>query len=169
MTDTEYNKMVERLQKINKIISMLDPSIRSQSFDVLKKYVEVSSSTSEKAAFDSDGSHEKNDVQHSLDIEGFISTLNVDKPSDNALAIVAIIYSEYGSAPFTSDDILKWSCKLGLTIPDRLDMTLKNAQSKNKKLFSQISNGKYKPTVHGESHLKRKYGVSKGRRAKIGA
>jgi hypothetical protein len=50
----------------------------------------------------------------------------------------------------------------GVTIPDRLNMTLAAAVENGKQLFASAGRGLFKPTVHGEIYLKTTYGVKKG-------
>jgi hypothetical protein len=76
--------------------------------------------------------------------------------------IAAYLYNEYGSEPFSAEEVKNTSDDVGITIPARIDMTLLEAKDKGKKLFKKIGRGTYKPTVHGEAYLKEKYNVAKG-------
>jgi len=98
-------------------------------------------------------------------LEAFIATIDSTKPADNAKALAAFHYSQYGKASFTTDDIQKLADDGGLTVPDRIDKTLKVAKVKNKALFKQDGRT-FTPTVNGETFFKDTYKVTKGRRPK---
>jgi hypothetical protein len=100
------------------------------------------------------------------DIEGFFSRLNHDKPADNALAIAAYHYSQYGSAAFTTDEIREIADDVGVTVPERLDMTYVQAKREGKAFFRRAGRGAFRPTVHGESYFKKTYQVTKGTKRK---
>jgi len=80
--------------------------------------------------------------------------------------IAAWHYREFGVAPFSYKEIKELSDDAGLTIPDRLDMTLRNAQKEGKHSFTSAGRGKMKPTVHGEKRLKDTYHITKGNKKK---
>jgi hypothetical protein len=60
------------------------------------------------------------------------------------------------------EEVKAVATNVGITIPDRVDMTLGNAAEDGKQLFTRVARGKFKPTVHGESYLKSTYEVKKG-------
>src|SRR5438132_4946013 len=59
--------------------------------------------------------------------EEFFSAHNHDDPSDNVRLIAAYLYREYGTAPFTVKELEKLADNIGVTVPTRIDMTLKTA------------------------------------------
>ena len=101
------------------------------------------------------------------DIESFFSKFEHEKPSDNAMSIAAYHYSQYGKEPISFDEVRQIAGDVGVTIPERVDMTFKAAKDKGKSLFQNGGRGKTKPTVHGEAYLKEKFGVKKGKKKKI--
>ncbi|HEV2840930.1 MAG TPA: hypothetical protein VGW39_06375 [Chthoniobacterales bacterium] len=104
----------------------------------------------------------KKESQPSTKREEFFAPLQNNKPSDNALAAAAYHYAQYGSAEFTVDEMRVLAEEVGITIPERLDMTYGQAKRKGNSLFRRSSRGAYRPTVHGESFFKQTYKVAKG-------
>jgi hypothetical protein len=99
---------------------------------------------------------------NSVDLASLITKHDADKPSDNVHLLAADWYQSHGSAPFTLDALKEAAEGAGLTVPERLDMTLKQAAGAGKKLYASAGRGQYEPTVPGELYLKRTYGVTKG-------
>jgi hypothetical protein len=50
----------------------------------------------------------------------------------------------------------------GLTLPDRVDVTLAGAKKGGKGLFKRAGRGKLQPNVHGETFLRNQYDITKG-------
>lgn len=147
---------VKKLKEIDRIIKLLDPSIREASFKILESYITDIKVLEKK--------EEKTDHKVGLELEKeeFFTKLKHDKPSDNILSIAAYHYSKYGVTPISSDEIKNIASDVGVIIPNRPDMTIKRAQKDGKNLFSVAGRGKYKPTVHGEKYFKDTYKVLKG-------
>jgi hypothetical protein len=149
----------ERLLEINKVIQQLDPSIRPGAFELLKSYV-----TTGGESLDS-GEGEQRHLKSTGEDAGLSSLMQKfqhDKPSDNVHLLAADWYRRYGSAPLGLDGMKSAAVDAGLTIPERLDMTLKSAKDGGKNLYQSAGRGLYKPTVTGELYLKKTYGVGKG-------
>ena len=94
--------------------------------------------------------------------EAFFAALKNHKPSDNALATAAYHYSQYGSAEFTVEEMRELMDDVGVTVPERLDMTYLQAKRNGNRLFRRGSRSAFRPTVHGEAFFKEAYKVSKG-------
>ena len=94
--------------------------------------------------------------------EAFFAGLKNGKPSDNALATAAYHYSQYGSAEFAVDEIRELANDVGVTVPERLDMTYLQAKRKGNRLFRRGGRGAFRPTVHGEAFFKETYKIKKG-------
>ena len=94
--------------------------------------------------------------------EEFFEALESEKPSDNALATAAYHYSQYGSAEFSVDEMRDLANDVGVTVPERLDMTYLQAKRKGNRLFRRGGRGAFRPTVHGETFFKQTYNVRKG-------
>lgn len=158
-----------RLREVNDILKELDPSIRSEAFTLLRDYVvqggeaptgppeERTPSEREQA---DEGYYQ--DLVSTDNARDFLGQHAGDKESDNVKAIAALIYSRYGNAPFTPSEVEAIAHEAGITIPDRVDVTLYGSSSAKKKLFSKKKTGVFSPTVHGERFFKREYGVTKG-------
>jgi hypothetical protein len=153
----KFDEIQERLLEINKVIEKLDPSIRTSAFELLKGH--VTSGTNSHA----DGGKQPSDPPpDGVDLATLIANHVHDKPSDNVHLLTADFYRRYGSAPFTVDTLREAAVSAGLTVPDRLDMTLKQAKDGGKNLYQSAGHGLYKPTVPGELYLKKTYKVPKG-------
>jgi len=76
------------------------------------------------------------------------------KRSDTAFLCAAYHYSKYGPIPFTVDEIRGIAAEAGEIIPDRVDVTLRGAAKKGKKLFQQVSKGTFKPTASAAAFFK---------------
>ena len=88
------------------------------------------------------------------------------KPSDHAFLCAAYHYSQHGAAAFSLDELRQIAADAGVVIPDRLDMTLKNAASKGKRLFQSSGRNAYKPTAAAGILFKEKWQVTPGRKSK---
>jgi hypothetical protein len=162
MDKSIFKERVTRLQEINKIIEKLDPSIREQSFSLLKAYVTGGFGTERDKEEQDDNAHHA-----PADAEAFFLKFTHDKPADNACLLAAFHYSQYGTAPFSVDEMKTMAGDVGVTIPDRIDMTYLAAKRDGKNLFSRAGIGKFKTTVYGESYFKKTYNVSKGKKTKL--
>jgi len=94
--------------------------------------------------------------------EAFFAELKNGKPSDNALATAAYHYSQYGSTEFSVEEMRELADDVGVTVPERLDMTYVQAKRNGHRLFRRGGRGAFRPTVHGEAFFKEAYKVSKG-------
>jgi hypothetical protein len=166
MDDATFKERVKRLYEINKVVEKLDPAIRGQAFALLESYVGTGKVTSRKPE---GGRHpeEENEEQADTtdldaDLEAFVAKFESDAPADNAKALAAFLYTRYGKAPFTAEEIDDLGKHAGLAVPERIDVILKGAKVKSKALFRQ--DGKtFTPTVHGEAFFKDHYKVKKGK------
>ena len=161
MNEATLKERTKRLLEINDIIKKLDPTIRPAAFALLQDYVLAGAPAAKQnkspATSDDDGSEDR---------ERFFSQFPHDKPADNALLIGAYHYTLYGSSPFTTDEIKSMATEVGVTIPERTDITFAQAQREGKNLFLRAGRGGFRPTVHGEAFFKKTYQVSKGKKQK---
>jgi hypothetical protein len=153
----EFDERVLRLQDVGKVLDKLPAEIRSEAFGLLKEYVSGRNTPDSGAA-----RNEGEDGGDSGYDANLFSQFDHDKPSDNVRLIAAYLFQQYGAEAFSVDEMKAIAAESGITVPARIDMTLRNAQENGKHLFLSAGNSKFKPTVHGESHLKEKYGVKKG-------
>lgn len=158
MDKKKFDEIVKRLKEVSGIVESVPSEIREESFKLLKPYITGSVSKEPPKKDDPNDDH----LSDSSSDEEFFSKHEHDKPADNVKLIAAYFYKEFGSEPFTIDEMKEKADGVGLTLPARPDMTLTQAKDKGKKLFQKISKGKFKPTVHGEANLKSSYSVRKG-------
>jgi hypothetical protein len=162
--ENEFKTRAGRLEQIAKVLEKLPAEVRSNAFDLLKAYVtEHSSGSTTKKPHVKDKHQAVENTE-----EEFFSAFDHDKPADNARLIAAFFYREYGVEPFSLDDVRQKANDVGITIPERIDMTFLQAKEKGKKLFARAGTGKFKPTVHGEANLKATYSVKKGTKKRGG-
>jgi len=162
MDDKQFKERASRLEKIAKVLEKLPAEVRNGAFDLLKGYV-----TEHPLGPGAHKEHAKTPPDGNGDTrEQFFEKHDHKKPADNARLIAAYLYREYGSDPFTLDEIRKIADDVGITIPSRIDMTFLSAKAKGKKLFARAGHGKFKPTVHGEVDLRAAYSVKKGTKSR---
>lgn len=157
MDKKEFDERVLRLLDISDAIGKLPPEIRSDAFGLLKGYVlgRTPPEAEAEGLDDDSGGASGND-------NGLFGRFDHDKPSDNVKLIAADLFQRHGAEPFSLDDVKTAAANAGITIPARVDMTLRQAKENGKSLFVGAGIGKFKLTVHGESHLRSFYGVKKG-------
>jgi hypothetical protein len=60
------------------------------------------------------------------------------------------------------DEMRELADDVGVTVPERLDMTYLQAKRKGNRLSRRGGRGAFRPTVHGEAFFKEAYKVTKG-------
>ena len=165
MDQKEFAQRAARLEKIAKVLEQLPSEIRADAFALLKEFV-IDQDPSKPAADGGSRQKEKSGGAETATQEAFFSKFNHDKAADNVRLIAAWHYGEYGTSPFTAEDVQKIADEVGVTVPNRIDMTLTSAKEKGKLLFTKAGRGQFKPTVHGEAALKAKYQIKKGTKSK---
>jgi hypothetical protein len=169
MDEQAYADTVGRLKKVNEVVSDLDPAIRSEAFSILKDYVVGEPVPHSRTPTAKQRQQEKIEQHAETDgdidfssAEDFFSKHDTKKPHENARLAAAWYFREYGSSPFSYDDIKAIGGEVGLTLPERIDMTLGAAKTGGKSLFKKAGRGRLRPTTHGETHMKTTYGIAKG-------
>ena len=157
MDKKEFDERASRLQDVGNVIDKLPAEIRSEAFGLLKGYVSTNNTSNTGAERKRDKEADNSHVDTNL-----FSRFDHDKPSDNVRLIAADLFQQYGAEPFTVDEVSARAAEAGITVPARIDMTLRSALEDGKHLFVNAGRGKFKPTVHGESYLKDTYSVKKG-------
>lgn len=156
----EISETEKKLAVINETIKRLDPAIRAAAFDVLApKYFDELRGQNGKTVAQS-GSR-KDDVDVGADSSEFFAKFDHAQPSKNLLLIVAWLYSQYGKYPITRAVVNAYAADTGLTVPDRPDVTMRQAKHDGKSLFRQKGRG-WELTVSGEARIKELYSVKKG-------
>jgi len=157
--------VLKRMKEVEQAVHSLEESVRGAAFSMMKDYILVGAdrpamdrTTPKRTSQDDAG----NDGA-GRDVESFFADKEIEKPADAVYAIAAFFYSQYGAAPFTVQNVQDLADQVGLTVPGRIDMTLRNARTKKRKLF-QPKGGAWEITTMGEIMLKEKFDVKKGRR-----
>ncbi|MEJ0089714.1 MAG: hypothetical protein WDM80_08235 [Limisphaerales bacterium] len=161
MNETILKERTKRLLEINGIIKKLDETIRPAAFLLLQDYVlsvEAPVKNKQSPSTPNDNLEE--------DREGFFAKHDHEKPSENGLLLSAYHYSQFGASSFTIDEMEALANEVGVTIPERLDMTFLQAKRNGKNLFLRAGKKAFRPTVHGETFFKATYQVSKGKQQK---
>ncbi len=160
------DELTEKLKSLEEQVGVIkDESLRRIAFEKLLEGIVPfgkRQAAEEPELRDADSIEQKTET---VNLDGFFSKLKQGKPSDNALAVAGFHYSLYGSEEFTADEIRDIADQVGITVPERVDMTYKNAQREGKSLFRRSGNG-FRPTVHGELFFKKTYQVNKGTKNK---
>jgi len=149
-----------KLRAINSIITKLDPAIKLAAFEVLKLLLLKNSLET--------GPTNKNipttEGGTSGDVRDFYASFNPTKPADSVLVLAGWLYTQRGSTPFTLTELRDLINDVGVPMPDRIDMTLRNCTRNGKKLFQRAGQGDYRPTVHGENFFKSEMNLKPGKK-----
>jgi hypothetical protein len=165
MDDQRFEDAVARLKKVNGVIEKLDPAIRADAFSLLKPYIGAGQLGAGGSATTTTNSTNGPDEDVGPDMSGaetFFTTHESGKPAENAYLVAAYLYNQHGASPFSLDDVRAVATQAGLTLPDRVDVTLGGAKKGGKPLFKRAGRGKLQPNVHGETYLRNTYNVTKG-------
>lgn len=100
------------------------------------------------------------------DLAAFFNRDEDMKPADYAQLCAAYHYSTYGASAFSIIELKAIATDAGVVLPDRVDMTLRNAMHKGKKLFQPFGSGAFKPTAAACLHFADKWKVKPGKKAK---
>jgi hypothetical protein len=161
-----FSERVARLEEIAAVLQKLPAEVRSQAFDVLAPYATGGKATSSEKPKPNDSVRKPDDDDPDTERAEFFGAFDHDKPSDNLKLVAAYLYSQHGSTPFTAEELKTLADDVGITVPERIDMTLRQATVDGKSLFNNPSRGQFKPTVHGEAYMKKQYKVKKGKKPK---
>lgn len=163
--------VIARMKEVDTALKELDPSVRGAAFAMMESYilgreagrdgkprVEAKRQVEPRdggGGGDGDGSDDG--------IEAFFVDRDISKPADAVYALAGYLYSVYGSAPFTVQELRDLGREVGLTLPQEPDATLRMARSKKKTLFRH-DGASWVPTTMGELVLKEKFDIKKGRK-----
>ena len=131
------------------------------AFELFKAYV-----TGQKSSEPERKASQSTETDHAEEDATFFGKFSHNKPADNAKLLAANHYRNYGSEAFSTDETRQGVADVGLTVPERLDMTFLGMREKGNSLFTRAGRGKFRPTVHGEANLKSEYSIKKGTKAK---
>lgn len=160
MENEALEEVQKRLVEVNEVIEKIDPAIRASAFELFKDYIKSGLGGGPKTK--EAASEIARSSPGGANLATLIERHGNAKPSDNAFLLTADWYRQYGLTPFSLRVIRESAAAAGLTIPARLDKTLKQASEGGKKLYQQTGEGFFRPTVPGELYLKKTYSVAKG-------
>jgi hypothetical protein len=100
------------------------------------------------------------------DLAEFFNRDDKLKPSDYAYLCAAYHFATYGASAFSLDELRNIAKEAGVVLPDRLDMTLKQAGKAGKRLFQAVGRDTYKPTASAGVFFKERWNVKPGKKAK---
>lgn len=157
-----FDERASRLEEVGKVINKLPGEIRLDAFNLLKAYVTKQGMTGVKEANGVEDGADGADTDAGAASDSLFAKHIHEQPSDNVRLIAAHLFQLYGSEPFSLDEVEAIAASAGITIPNRVNMTLRAATENGNKLFTSAGRGKFRPTVHGELFLKNTYKVKKG-------
>jgi hypothetical protein len=157
--------ILKRMKEVEQTVLELHESVRGAAFAMMEGYV-LGEARVSGAPFvgPTEAMRDGDLLGDDEDIASFFSGREIEKPADAVYAAAGYLYSQYGSAPFTTDDIKDVADQVGLTVPGRIDMTLRNARRNKKALFRASKSGQWAPTTTGELMLKETFDIKKGRK-----
>jgi hypothetical protein len=103
---------------------------------------------------------------NNADLAAFFNREGNMKPADYAQLCAAYHYSLYGASAFSIAELKAIATDAGVVLPDRVDMTLRSAMQKGKKLFQPSGSGAFRPTAAACLHFADKWKVKPGKMAK---
>ncbi len=159
MDEAEYKLLKKKIVDVNALISKLDSTIRADAFALLKPYLTDDDDISTLGK--KSKTAKRSEAGHS-DASTLIAAHPNGSPADNVVLVAAYLYGEYGTEPLGASEVKQLGDRFGLTVPHRIDNTLRVAKRKGKKLFQKVG----KHTVTGEAHFKSEYKVTKGHKSR---
>jgi hypothetical protein len=153
--------ILSRMKEVEKAVKGLDPSIRGEAFAMMRAYILGGEDLAEGDKADVDIETTKKTMPP-LGATAFVKRHESEKDHENVLAVAAWWYSQYGNAWFDPNkDLRPIADQAGLTVPIRIDMTVRQLKRDDKPVFRK-SGKQYAPTPHGERYLKKTFEVTKG-------
>lgn len=169
MDEQTFKDRVSKLKEISSVLEKLPAEVRGAAFGLLEAYVTGESDGAGGVRAPKKSKPEREPAGEPADASEFFGQFENLKPADNVRLVAAYFYREYGAQAFGVDELKVLADQVGVTVPDRIDMTLVAATEKGKKLFIRAGRGQFKPTVHGELYLKSEFKVKKGNKQKATA
>lgn len=159
------DSILKRMKEVEQAVLDLDESVRGAAFSMMEDYIlggaartpKAGSKTEQPPGPDTGAADDGADD----DVTSFFAEREIDKPAEAVYAIAGYFFSQYGSAAFTVEDVRALADRVGLTVPDRPDNTLRNG-ARNKKSLFRAKDGGWMPTTMGELVLKEKFTIKKG-------
>jgi len=159
--DKKLKEIEVKLKIINSIIEKLDPAIKLAAFEMLKPllfrdHFEMDSKGKDKPIITKSGAPG--------DVRDFYASFDPQKPADSVLVLTGWFYTQRGSTSFSLAELRDLFDDVGVPMPSRIDMTLRNCTRDGKKLFQRADQGAYRPTVHGENFFKSDMSLKPGKK-----
>lgn len=153
--DKEIKGLEERLQKVNLIISKLDPAIKVLAFELFKPIIlGESKDLSNNINSNIDRKEVSQTVIGAGDVRDFFASFDPKKPADYTLVLAAWFYTQRGNSAFSLDELYGLFDEVGMDRPSAVNMTLRACSRKGKKLFTTAGHAKFRPNVNGENYFK---------------
>ncbi len=159
MDKDKFAERLAMLQQVADVLNKLPPEVRAAAFSVLEPYIKGAPAIPPTPAHTEQTEQEEEPDAGS---DALFTKHDHSKPADNVKLIAAHLYQQYGTEPFSVDEVRSTANRVGLTIPARPDATLSAMKVDGKALFNSAGRGKYRPTVHGEAYFRGTYAVRKG-------
>jgi hypothetical protein len=112
----------------------------------------------------SGASHTEDSVE---DLAEFFNRDGKLNPSTSAYLCAAYHFSKNGSSAFSLEDLRSIAADAGVVLPDRLDMTLKQASKDGKRLFQSAGRNAYRPTATAGVYFRETWNVRPGKKSKL--
>jgi hypothetical protein len=158
--DVVDKEILKRMKEVEKAVATLDPAVRGEAFSMMRGYILGGAA----ASADDVGGDEAGATRQATPrgAAAFLKKHEGEKDHENVLAVAAWWYSQYGNAWFDPNrDLRTIADAAGLTVPIRIDMTVRQIKRDGKPVFRK-SGSTYSPTPSGERYLKTTFSVSKG-------
>ena len=162
-------ELAEKLKALEEQVAVIkDENLRKIAFEKLLEAA-LPSASARRPNSNVDVTVIEDEEAGAEDLEGFCAKFSHEAPADNAVALAAFHYGQYGRAAFSVDEIRGIADRAGVTVPTRLDMTFVQARRGGKLLFQRAGRGAFAPSVAGELYFKKTYQVAKGTKVKAKA
>jgi hypothetical protein len=164
-------EVLKRMKEVEQVVLDLHESVRGAAFGMFQEYIfgEAPEPVTEHGEGRSatENSHDDAAAGSARPVGEFFRDRDLKKPSDAVYATVGYLYSQYGTEPFSAADIQNVADQVGLTVPARIDMSLRNAKRKGKALFQSSRDGTWRLTTAGEVILKEMFDITKGTKKRV--
>jgi hypothetical protein len=157
-----YDETVKRLKDANKVISALDPTIRSDGWEILRPFVVGSQSAPQEKHDRHKGATTKGGT---LDLAALIEEhASDDDAAVNGLLAAAILFGTYGHGPYAPKEFADLGEQHRLLMP-RMNNFLPRTKRDEKKIFRNTKEG-WVITTSGGKWLASTFGVKRGTQSK---
>ena len=146
---TDKQSKINHIEALNTVIRALEPLAVDERKKVLSATGAFFSenipvdSREQESGFSSGGTKSRN-------IGGIIAKNSNLRPGQKAAVVAYNLMKKNGATQFKLNELRELYTDIGLTPPDRFDMTLKSAVIKSNKLFKTVGRDAYALTFHGQ-------------------